>query len=103
MSEIKTLIDHCAQEARYLHMTNLARMAAAADTELARKDAAIAAALYALKVSMWQLELTDDGNVVAYCAGCSVEREDLQSGVDKHADSCVVAEALAALAETGDA
>ena len=43
MSDIKKLIDHCAQEARYLGMANLARMAAAADTELARKDAALEA------------------------------------------------------------
>ncbi len=35
MSDIKTLIDHTAKEARLLGMVSLARMAAAAETELA--------------------------------------------------------------------
>ena len=67
--------------------------------KLAAKDAALEAAKAALMVSMWELEFNGDDDLIsAHCAGCYVERGDLESGVDRHSEGCVIAEALAALA-----
>lgn len=82
----------------YYQMEQMGAFLKSLQAELARKNAALEAARVALMVSMWDLEFADDGDLIAaYCAGCYVERDDLESGVEGHADACVIAAAVAAL------
>jgi hypothetical protein len=45
----------------------------------------------------------DDDRITYRCLGCDVDRDDIQSGVDKHHPSCRVGKLAAALTQPGDA
>jgi hypothetical protein len=83
-------------------MRHAIKKARALEAENARLQAIEAAARELTTTGFFWWSDGDDDRITYRCLGCDVDRDDIQSGVDKHHPSCRVGKLAAALTQPGD-